>query len=193
MKDGVTESHHESPCEPTDAQLLADSAAGDQRAFGILVRRHLHSATALAFEMLGDLDEAEDVVQDAFLVVLRRAEEFDAKLPFAPWLFGIVRNTGRRRSERASCRRRLLERWQREPVASDDSGATRSAEISTRVDEVVEGLPEMQRRCFTLQVTHGVPVADVAAMLGIAESTVRQHVFRARAVLRERLRDLKEL
>ena len=192
MTDGARESDDEPPREPTDDALLAASAAGDQHAFGVLVRRHVRSATALAFDLLDDLDEAEDVVQDAYLVVLRRATAFDATMPFAPWLFGIVRNAARRRLERASRRRRLLQLWWRpahavSPAASADET---DAPILARVDHIVCQLPEMQRRCFTLQITHSVPVGDIAAMFGIAESMVRQHVFRARATLRERLGDL---
>ena len=177
--------------EPTDAELLAASAAGDQRAFGVLVRRYVRSATALAFDLLEDLDEAEDSVQDAFVVVLRRAAAFDATLAFGPWFFGVVRNTARRRRERASRRRGLLQRWwPRDSGGAAPSPQEPTVDVAARVDEAVSRLPEMQRRCFTLNVTHGVPAVEIAAMLGIAESTVRQHVFRARVVLRERLNDL---
>ena len=198
MASDVPERYEPGQREPSDADLVARSASGDAAAFGVLVRRHVRAATTLAFELLGDRDDAEDVVQDAFIVVLRRAHDFDATQQFSRWLFGIVRNTARRRGGLAARRRRLLDRWladARSASASSTAGAPGEGEsaheIAARVAEVVGQLPEMQRRCFTLQVTHGIPVSEVAAMLDIAESTVRQHVFRARAVLREKLENMK--
>ena len=54
----------------TDAELLADSTRGDGSAFGVLVHRYIRSATLLATQLLGDQDDADDVVQDAFTLVL---------------------------------------------------------------------------------------------------------------------------
>jgi RNA polymerase sigma-70 factor (ECF subfamily) len=181
------------PAQPaedeSDAALLARSAADGGHAFGVLVRRHLRAATALAVELLGDLDDAEDVVQEAFVVALDRAAEFDAGRQFGPWLAGIVRNKSRRRLERAARRRRLLRFWHRdESTVQAEPGAS---ERLTLADAVLASLPEMQRRCFTLHVVDGLPASDVAARFGITESTVRQHVFRARAALR-RSRALEE-
>lgn len=176
----------------TDAALLAAVARGDQRAFGVVVRRHLRSATALAFELVGDLDDAEDVVQDAFVVVLRRAGDFDVARPFLPWLFGIVRKTASRQLQRRRRRGSLLRRWVRAEsvTAPAEPPAAPATSLPARVDEIIEQLPAMQRQCFSLYVTQDVPTAEIAIMFGIAESTVRQHIYRARAVLRERLADL---
>lgn len=199
MASDVPERYEPGQRDPSDADLVARSASGDAAAFGVLVRRHVRAATTLAFELLGDRDDAEDVVQDAFIVVLRRAHDFDSTQQFSRWFFGIVRNTARRRGGLAARRRRLLDRWSadaRSASASSTAGAPGEGESAhdemvARVADVVGGLSEMQRRCFTLQVTHGIPVSEVAAMLDIAESTVRQHVFRARAVLREKLGNMK--
>jgi RNA polymerase sigma-70 factor, ECF subfamily len=173
---------------PTDAELLAQGAAGDGVAFGVLVRRHLLGATALALEITGALDDAEDVVQEAFLVTLDRAATFDASRPFAPWLHGIVRHKAIRLRARAARRRRLLRlfRWSEPAIEADriDASATLA-----RARLLVESLPEMQRRCFDLHVGLGLPTPVIAERCGIAESTVRQHIFRARATLRRALGD----
>lgn len=198
MASAVPERHEPHRADPSDADLVARSASGDADAFGVLVRRYVRSATTLAFELLGDRDDAEDVVQDTFIIVLRRAQDFDPAQRFSSWLFGIVRNTARRRGETAARRRRLLDRWLPDvrsatasrPASAPADGKESNHDVAARVAEVVGELSEMQRRCFTLQVAHGIPVSEIAAMLDIAESTVRQHVFRARGVLRERLGDM---
>lgn len=174
---------------PSDGQLLVRGAAGDGAAFGVLVRRHLRSTTALALDLVGNLDDAEDVVQEAFLVALDRAAAFDAARAFAPWLHGIVRHKARRLRARAARRRRLLALFGRRDRVESGNEREDAAMTGARARELVDALPEMQRRCFDLHVSHGVPTAEVAARFGIAESTVRQHIFRARAALRRALGD----
>jgi len=176
-----------------DAELLAATARGDGVAFGVLVRRYIRAATLLAAQLLGDRDEAEDVVQDAFTVVHKKARRFDAERPFAPWLFAIVRRLAASRRSRDLRRARLLRLWGRGTHAER---ATAQADVAllTSLDaaaarRAMEDLSPMQRACFELVAVRGLATEEVALMHGISESTVRQHVFRARAALRSMLDD----
>jgi RNA polymerase sigma-70 factor (ECF subfamily) len=172
----------------TDGELLAAAAAGDGALFAVLVRRYIRVATLLATQLLGDRDDAEDVVQDAFTVVHRRARTFDAERPFAPWLFAIVRRLAANRRSRDLRRARLLRLWSgstNEQTASDHVVDTLLARLdAAAATRAIEDLSPMQRACFELVAVRGLGVDEVAAMHGIAESTVRQHLFRARAALR---------
>jgi RNA polymerase sigma-70 factor (ECF subfamily) len=180
--------------KPADAELLAATVRGDGAAFGALVRRHVRAATLLAAQLVGDPDDAEDVVQDAFTVVYRGARSFDGSRPFGPWLFGIVRRLASNRLARDARRSRLLRVWGAHPdsttagARSDEAfgaiSARLDAEVATRA---MRELPTMQRACFELVVSRDLSIGEVAAMHGIAESTVRQHLFRARAALRAAL------
>jgi len=177
--------------ERGDAELLAAAARGDGGAFGVLVRRHIRPATLLAAQLLGDRDEAEDVVQDAFTVVHDRAHRFDAARPFAPWLFGIVRRLAEHRRARAARRWRLLRRWGTgtvaEPAPVHIEGAVLAGADMDLVRRAVLSLSPMQRACFELVTVRDLAPAEVADMHGISEATVRQHVFRARHALRRAL------
>ena len=178
-----------------DSQLLGAAVRGDAAAFGALVRRYVRSATLLAAQLLGDADDAEDIVQDAFAVVYRGAHGFDASRPFAPWFYAIVRRLAKNRRARDRRRERLGALWGRGPAferstpSMDDAllariDATASAALVARA---METLAPMQRACFELVVLRDVPIAEVAVMHEISESTVRQHMFRARAALRAAL------
>jgi RNA polymerase sigma factor (sigma-70 family) len=172
----------------SDAVLLAAAAAGEDAAFALLVRRYIRRATLLAAQHLGNRNEAEDIVQDAFTVVYKNAPRFDAARPFAPWLFGIVRQLADKRRARDWRRMRLLRLWHRS--GDRQSAASRGeAPLVANLDaataqRVMETLSPMQRSCFELVAIQGLSTEDVAVMYDISESTVRQHVFRARAVLR---------
>ncbi|MEX2272587.1 MAG: RNA polymerase sigma factor [Vicinamibacterales bacterium] len=175
--------------EPADAALIAATVRGDEAAFAVLVRRYIRSATLLAAQLLRDRTEAEDVVQESFTIVFAKAARFDPARPFPPWLFAIVRRLAQKRRARDARRARLLRLWTR---AGEPSITTENAWIATRDVETagraVHALPPMQRACFELVTMRGLTTADVAAMHGISESTVRQHLFRARAALRAKLK-----
>ena len=175
----------------SDAELLAAASRGDGAAFGVLVRRYIRAATLLGAQLLGDPDDAEDVVQDAFTIVHAQARAFDSSRPFGPWLFAIVRRLASNRRARDARRSRLLRLWGKHPDSSSTTVRGDEAVIA-RLDaeaavRVFAALPPMQRACFELVATRGLSTSEVAAMHGIAESTVRQHVFRARAALRAAL------
>jgi len=172
----------------TDEELVAATARGDAAAFTVLVRRHIRSTTLLGAQLLGDPDEAEDVAQDAFTVVYKKARRFDPQRPFAPWLFAIVRRLAANRRTRVAHRKRLLRLWRHGTIAESTSSRSEDALVA-RLDGAVatralEDLSPMQRACFELVAVRDLSTEDVAAMHGISESTVRQHVFRARAALR---------
>lgn len=173
----------------TDAALLAATARGDATAFAVLVRRYIRVATLLAAQFLGDRNDAEDIVQDAFTVVYRNTHRFDADRPFAPWFFAIIRRLAANRRSRDVRRARLLRLWgwatRREP-ASSGTDETRIAHLDAATAKRAMGtLSPMQRACFELVAVRGLSTKEVAAMHGISESTVRQHVFRARTALRD--------
>lgn len=181
--------------EPSDAELLRATARGDAAAFGVLVRRYVRPATLLGAQLLGDSDDAEDVVQDAFTVVHRDAARFDADRPFAAWFYAIVRRLASNRRARDRRRERLFQLWGSGPAAEQASPPLDES-LLARIDgaasvalaaRAMDTLPPMQRACFELVAVRDVPVAEVAAMHGISESTVRQHIFRARAALRDAL------
>lgn len=173
--------------ERSDAELVGATARGDDVAFTVLVRRHIRPATLLAAQLLGDRDEAEDCVQDVFTVVYQRAGDFDVERPFAPWFYAIVRRLAANRRTREARRVRLLRWWGAGQAATSHSDQSEAALDASKVNAALQELSPMQKACFELVVLRGLTTEEVAAMHDIAESTVRQHVFRARASLRAAL------
>ncbi|HEY5061000.1 MAG TPA: RNA polymerase sigma factor [Gemmatimonadaceae bacterium] len=170
----------------TDGELLSCAARGDEAAVHALVSRHIRAATLLAAQLLGDRDEAEDVVQDAFIVVLRRADDFDAGAAFAPWLFGVVKRLAVKSRTRATRRWRLLMRWRHAETPVTRPRAEANLEVE-EVRTIIGSMPPMQRACCELTFIHGFTVDEIAAMHDVAPATVRQHVFRGRQRLRSKM------
>jgi RNA polymerase sigma-70 factor (ECF subfamily) len=172
-----------------DGHLLRRAASGDNAATTDLVRRYVRRATLFARHLVGDSDDAEDVVAEAFVIALDRAATFRSGESVGAWLYGIVRRVAAKYRRRASRRRWLLNRWRPETIRTDPGQLAAARDTLDRVAEIVRELPDMQRQCFDLVVHSGLDITEVATMFDIAPSTVRQHVHRAREAIRSRFPD----
>lgn len=173
-----------------DGYLLRRAVSGDDAATAEIVRRYVRRATLFARQLVGDQDDAEDVVAEAFVIALDRAATFREGESLGPWLYGIVRRVAAKYRRRASRRRWLLRAWR--PVRTEISDPSQLVSVRDTIDRVaaiVQELPAMQRQCFDLVVQGGLDIQEVATMFDIAPSTVRQHVHRAREVIRSRFQD----
>ncbi len=88
-----------------EADLVAQTLAGERAAFGELVERYAPQARRVARAVLGDPDEADDAAQDGFLSALVKLGQYDARRPFGPWLMRIVANAATDRRRRRQVRR----------------------------------------------------------------------------------------
>ncbi|MEU8981355.1 RNA polymerase sigma factor [Streptomyces sp. NPDC058467] len=176
------------PGAPDD--LLAIRAGeGDEEAFAILVRRHSRPLLAMAFHTLGNVQDAEDAVQDAFISAWRRLPEFRHASAFSTWMYRITVNR---------CLNSLRRRPAPVPLNSVAepaapgvrSSPTRSAEQDALTDALVDALGALepqQRLCWILRELHGLPYAQIAQVTGTTEQTVRGRLYRARRTLKEAL------
>jgi RNA polymerase sigma-70 factor, ECF subfamily len=168
---------------PTDAELIAAHAAGDQNAFGELVRRHRDRMWAVALRTLRDPDEAADALQDAFISAFRAVGSFRAESQVTTWLHRIVVNAclDRMRRRNAKPTSPLPEAGPQEPAEPRDAMSQRETQLA--VQDALSTLPEEQRAAIVLVDVEGYSVAETASILGVAEGTVKSRCARGRAKL----------
>ncbi len=187
-----------------DAALVRRTRDGDREAFGQLVRRHLAAAHSAAMAVVNDPTDAEDVAQDAFLTALTRLDECRPEEKFRPWLLVIVRN-------RAIDMRRRQRVRATEPMEAADGGDAKGGGVSAlpatlasrfpspyeeaeradarrRLEAALATLTDVRREVVLLHDLEGWSHREIAGHLGLAEGTVRAHLFWARRALREKLR-----
>jgi len=156
----------------------------------VLVRDYSGLLYRVALSILRNAAEAEDVVQDAFVRVLQRKRELGAIVEIRPWLVRIAWNLAldRRRRVRPE---QMDEVFAAALVARDtpaDDALAEAARIA-RVLAAMERLPRREREALLLSAMDELNTAEIAAVLGRSESSVRSLLFRARTHLRERLKD----
>ena len=183
--------------EPTpdaeEAQALSRVQDGDVEAFDLLVRRYMRQAYAVAFRVLGHREDAEDVVQEAFLAALANIRTFDTSRRFGPWLYRIVVTRGL--NFRKARSRRTTDPLDDAGAASGVPGPAAEAErdeLRASIGEALANLPERQRMVVQLFELDGFSGAEIGAMLGISPGTVRWYLHEARQALRGMLAHLQE-
>jgi len=167
-----------------DAALLRAHLAGDRDAFGELVTRHRERLWAVALRTMGDREDAADALQDALLSAYRAADRFRGDSAVTTWLHRIVVNACLDRLRRDKPTSELPEH-----ELADRHDAESSVDTRLDVREALERLPEGQRMALILVDMHGLSVAEAAAVLEVAEGTVKSRCSRGRDAMAELLRE----
>lgn len=192
-----------------DEGILTSLRAGDDSAFLSLVERHQAAMLRIARCFVPSSSLAEDVVQEAWLGVLKGLPAFEGRSSLKAWIFRIVANIGKTRGvqearttpfsaaadegdgEPAVDPGRFLDdahprwpgHWQRAPQPWADEQLI-AAETIDRIRKAIETLPPTQRRVITLRDVEGVESEEVCAILGISEGNQRVLLHRARSRVR---------
>ncbi len=174
-----------------DAQLAERIRAGQVEALGLLYDRHASVALATALRVVGKRDEAEDVVQDAFVAVWQKIDRYDAaRGSLRGWIMTIVRNRAidRVRARRTSvdiddADERSLLRTGPNPTWED----TLSRASSNEVRAAMAALPDDQRRAVEMAYFEGYTYREVAQLTGVPVGTANGRLRLALAKLRDAL------
>ena len=180
------------PAQLSDGDLVRATARGDQSALAQLYDRYRLILFGLVVRILHDRAEAEDVLQEAFLQVWRRATDFDeARGRAFTWLVTIARSRALDRLRATGSRGRLAHeaaQVPREDVGDAATDALRSEEGKV-VRHALAELPDDQRRPLLLAYFEGLTQAEIAARLGDPLGTVKTRMRAGMIKLREILRD----
>lgn len=169
-----------------EAALLNAARRGDGEAFGRLIKPHIDSAYRMAWRMVGDPSEAEDVVQEALYKAWRALPTFRGEAKFATWLYRIV---WRECANRQQARRPLP--LEGEPADGTDAHnplqRLQRREMQAEVERALQQLSLPYRTVLTLFYLEDLPLREIADVLDLPLGTVKTHLHRARKALRKLL------
>lgn len=184
-----------------DAELVGAVLRGQLSAFDVLVERYQRQATAVAYRLLNNRDDAMEVVQDAFLRAYEKLDSLSHPERFAGWFMRTVSNLAlNRRRSRALRRGASLEELAEagegrgglvppDPRASSPEEVAAAGDLRRLIGEGIDELPEMQRQALVLFSIAKLPQKEVASLLGCSVEAVKWHVFTARKKLKDKLKD----
>ena len=183
-----------------DAEAIQAVLRGEVDRYAELVDRHQTRALYVALGLLGNLDDARDAVQEAFVSAYRNLARFRGRAVFSTWLYRIVvnrcRDVQRQRSRHPAAARigtaeeaagNAADWFEPVDAAGGPDAAAAEQELSRRLSAAVRDLPEQQRLAFLLHRLEGLSIEETATAMGCRAGTVKSHVFRAMAALRQRL------
>ncbi|WP_028925320.1 RNA polymerase sigma factor [Pseudonocardia acaciae] len=198
---------------PADAELVARLRARDEAAFALVVDAWSGGMLRLARSFVSSQDTAAEVVQDAWLAVVRNIGRFEGRAALKTWVYRILVNNAKRRAARDGRGGPMSsleqdrgptvdpDRFQgpdeaypghwREPPAPWPSPERRAldGELRARLREALDGLPERQRIVITLRDVEGYTADEVCSILEISAANQRVLLHRARAFVRARLEE----
>ncbi|MBK9949079.1 MAG: sigma-70 family RNA polymerase sigma factor [Nitrospira sp.] len=174
---------------PDDAQLVARSLKQDHEAFGQLIDRHASAIVNLAYRMVGNRAEAEDLAQEAFLTAFKALSTFRADSKFSTWLYRIAAN---------KCKDWLrAKRPGQGPydVDADEVLDLHVAEertpeqllsqqqVGQELEQAIQRLPPLYREAFVLKHVEGLSYEEMEEILGVSGDTLKMRVYKGRLQL----------
>ena len=173
------------------AQLVAAARGGDRAAFEELVRATSAETYTLAFRLVGNEEDARDVVQETYLRAYKGIGKFRGDAQFSTWLYRITANCSATQLGRRK-RHRHEDLADDAPLADtspdrDPLARAEAESLRERLTEALEDLPPRLRSVIVLRDVYDLPHEAIAAELGISESAAKVRLHRARRRLREQL------
>ena len=177
--------------ETGDARLVERAREGDDRAFGVLVTRYERKLVRVLARLVRDVELARDLAQETFWRVYNRLDQFDTARRFGPWLFRVGVNLGLdwlRHHDAARDTPLSIDRSPGEGISSvdlPDPDPRLQADLAQEVQFVLARVPVTYRTILVLRDLEGFSSAEVAAIVGRREATVRWRLSRARDMFRD--------
>jgi RNA polymerase sigma-70 factor, ECF subfamily len=179
---------------PDEAELVARCKRNDRDAFSALVERYTEPILNVAYRMVGDRMEAEDLTQETFLSAWKALPGFRADSRFSTWLYRIAVN---------KCKDALRSRRQPDEISDGEGGSLDIAELvadettperefsrkemALHLEQALLALPVYYREAFILKHVEGLSYEEMSGIVGVAGDTLKMRVYKARAELRRKL------
>jgi RNA polymerase sigma-70 factor (ECF subfamily) len=177
--------------ESDERALVERVRGGDTSAYDALVSHYLRRVVSIAWNIVRNAHDAEDLAQEAFVKAYRAIGRFRSDEPFGPWIYRIVTNLSLDLlKHRRRVRHEEIGADAQAPRRDEANVAALSGEIARRIDTALAELPEMQQVVARLHLIEQFEHREIAAMTALSEGTVRSHLSLARTKLKEKLSDL---
>ncbi|MBL8074137.1 MAG: sigma-70 family RNA polymerase sigma factor [Nitrospira sp.] len=175
--------------EVDDVQLVARSLKQDHEAFGQLIDRHSSRIVNLAYRMVGNRAEAEDLAQEAFLTAFKALSTFRADSKFSTWLYRIATNKCKDwlRAKRPGMGQQDVDIDETLDIhITEEQTPERllsQQQVAQQLEQAIQRLPLLYREAFVLKHIEGMNYEEMEAILGVNSDTLKMRVYKGRLQL----------
>lgn len=175
-----------------DAELIADVLRGNTARFEVLMRRYNERIYRAARAIVRNEDEAEDVMQQAYVNAFTHLRQFNGAALFSTWLTRIAINESLARVRRRGIHEvfdeqpHVVHTMERRPAENPERQAF-TRELRVLLESAIDTLPDGMREVFVFREVEGLSTAETAECLGVSEDVVKTRLSRGRAALRREL------
>lgn len=183
-----------------DDRLINEAKLGNKRAFGKLVKKYQHRILFLAYDLVGNYEDAKDIAQETFIRAYQKLSQFQQRAQFSTWLYRITVNLaidfhrGQKRNRHQSLDELLNKNVSKSHLGITIPTATslmNNIELKDQIERALDKLSMNQRTATVLKFFHQRSIKEIAEILGCKEGTVRNHLFRAMSILKKTLYELE--
>jgi RNA polymerase sigma-70 factor, ECF subfamily len=182
-----------------EAKLIARSLKQDSDAFGQLVERYATVIVNLAYRMVGDRTEAEDLAQETFVAAFKALPRFRAESKFSTWLYRIAANKCKdwlrvKRPGQGAQDVDVDEVFDEGAVAEERTPERllSQQQVAAQLDQAIQRLPPLYREAFVLKHVEGLSYEEMQEIVGVNADTLKMRVYKGRLQLSRELAELKE-
>ena len=192
--------------DQADEDLMVLYQKGEVRAFEVLLSRHRKPVYNFILRFVGDKETAEDILQEAFMRVIKGAEAYKRQAKFTTWLYTIARNlcvdqTRRRKHRKHASLDAPMDTSEEsgtlmDVIPGNDMASDRKAvnkQLHETMQQAIAGLSEEQREVFLMREFLDMPFKQIADVVGVPENTVKSRMRYALEKLRLELDEYKDL
>jgi len=177
----------------TDVELMKSIQSGDMVAFNIFVDRYKNRLFTVISRMLESREEAEEIVQEAFLRVFQHCHSFDFRFAVSTWVYTIALNLARNELRR---KKRVkffdIEDYREKLSAPEEKAAADPTKVMSALRKALQKLPRKYKEAFILRDIDQLSYEEIAQILSVPLGTVKSRVNRARNLLRDQIKPRME-
>lgn len=188
----MEQSRPEGQTRSSDKELMERFLRGEVEGFNLLVKNYKVRLFSLLYRLVGNREEAEDILQETFLRVYRQKESYDFNYSFSTWIYTIALNLCRNLYKRKKKVRFLgMDSLVNHPDPNSENHGNRNR-LSSILEGAISSLPFKYRTVFLLRDVDQLSYEEVASTLSLPLGTVKSRVNRARRILQKKLKPMME-
>lgn len=177
-----------------DNTLIDRFLEGDTTAFNILVEKYKRKIYLVAYRLLGNHEDASDITQDVIIKMYKELKNFRRESSIYTWIYRIVTNLSLNELKKRKIRKYFdfeeVEEWLFKDDKQSPELSYRENELSKKVQEAIDKLPEKQKTVFTLRYYEGLSYEEISEVLGTSIGALKANYFHAINKLQKELKNV---